>query len=110
MEKNRLISISTKLCEIYILAMSLVFFFWQTLFWSYYTSEENERDYCIDVDPSEPHSFLISENNACRIDWFYFVQEPLTGTALVYLVVIGPVALIGFILKAYLKKNASASV
>jgi hypothetical protein len=67
--------------------------------------EHDLREYCIHVPASEPHHIRVSENNACLIDWMYFVKEPMFLLCLMYVVLILPMNILYFILKKRLKKT-----
>ncbi len=76
--------------------------------WSLYLSEENVREYCIHVPAGQPHDFQISEHNACRMDWWYFVKEPLLISFIILLVLLIPAFLVHVLAKkppAELKKH-----
>ena len=91
-------------CSVYVVVMSILFILWQIPFWYLYTGDENLREYCIAVPATQPHDIRVSEHNACLIDWGYFVREPVFISALVYVVLIGPVALVGYFIRRSLKK------
>lgn len=51
---------------------------------------DNLREYCIHVPADEYHHIKVSENNACLIDWWYFIHEPIFMLVLVFIVAIVP--------------------
>jgi hypothetical protein len=85
MEKHRLKHFIIHCCGWYVAVMSLFFFLFQIFVWSDYTSEWYEGEYCISVAAGQPYDFMI-DSSPCRIDWMFFVNEPLFLSALAYLV------------------------
>lgn len=99
MTKDRLRKTMVKACKYYIIVVSVLFLVFELLVWPLFVGEENLEEYCIYADPAGYYDFLINEHSACLIDWMYFIREPLALSALVYAVLVGPVALAGFFLK-----------
>lgn len=88
MAKNRLALFLIKTSRLYVIVASGVFCVWQVLVWLSYAYDGTQKDYCI-----------YGLDNICHINWMFFVNEPLFLSALAYLVLIGPVAVLGFAIK-----------
>ena len=83
--------------------MSWLFAIWFLLVMASYIHDDNLREYCIHVPTSEYHHIRVSENNACLIDWWYFVREPIFMGAVIYAAVIGPFLLLKNLLRKIYK-------
>ncbi len=103
MAQDRLINfayISSKYASI-IMNILFILFFIAVL--PLYISDENIREFCINVSPDEYYHFRVSEHNACLIDWWYFVREPIFGLFLIYVAVVAPFVILHQILKRKIK-------
>lgn len=98
MASDRLKKYAYHFCRLYTVFMSILFIVFEVFLWALYIFDGNIREYCIYVPATEPYHFRVSEHNACMIDWSYFINEPLFFSALIYTVLVGPVAVAGFIL------------
>jgi len=101
MEKIRLKKTAIKACKYYLVVGNIFFAFLVGFVILIYFQGEHIREYCINVPTSEYHHFKVNENNACLIDWWYFVKEPIFGFVLIYLVLFSPI----FILRHFLQKK-----
>jgi hypothetical protein len=73
--------------------------------WLLHLDEYHWPDFCISVANGEAYDFMI-EDEPCRIKWSFFM-EPVILSALCYLVLVGPVAFVGYMLKFFNNKNAA---
>ena len=81
------------ICKYYLVVGNIIFFFWIGLIIVIYFQGENIREYCIHVPITEYYHFAVSDNNACLIDWWYFVKEPIFIAVLLYAMLFAPIFL-----------------
>lgn len=75
------------------------------IIWLLHLDEYHWPEYCMVVNGNQAHDFMV-DDVACKIKWSFFMQ-PLILSALCYLILVGPVALVGFLLKIFNNKNAT---
>lgn len=90
MEENRVKRHAYVFCKYYVIVGSALFVLWDILVWVSYVSGENVGEYCIPVSDSGRYDFRAGENGVCRIDWMYFLREPLLVSALLYAALFAP--------------------
>ena len=101
MEKIRGLKIIRVLCKWYFGILFPVFVLWDIFVWILYIQEENVPKYCINVAVGEGYDFLDSEGYPCKIDWWYFITQPLLGSIIVFTVLFSPVLAFWYFSKRY---------
>lgn len=59
------------------------------IIWTNYLEAEI-KSYCIHVPADQPHYFQISKSNACLIDWWAIIKEPILMSFLFMLALMLP--------------------
>lgn len=67
--------------------------------------DHDVSEYCIHVPTSEPHHFSVGDNNACLIDWMFFIKQLFFIVLIIYVPLILPINLLYLFLKHRLKKK-----
>lgn len=105
MENNRLVKRLRNLARYYLVGFTALFFLYALFVLYSYAHIDNIKNYCIHVSADQPHDFIVSKNNACLIDWLYFVREPLLLLAFIYGILAGPVWMVFYFLQKKLRRG-----
>jgi hypothetical protein len=104
MENNRLAKHLYAISRYYLIGVTVLFGLYALLVFYSYAHIDNIKNYCIHVGADGAYHFKVSEENACLIDWMYFIEEPLFLLILIYVVLAGPVWMAFYFLRKRLQR------
>jgi hypothetical protein len=107
MENSRLVRFGIVIAKVYAIIVFLWFFAAMIFSYHWYFEDEAITDFCIHVPVSsgKPYHFQVSENNACLIDWWPFLNEFLFLPFSFFSILISPALILWFFLRQ--KKSVS---